>query len=67
MNVSAWKDRAEFEAWWKAHGAEFRRLSVATPPVDFETITDPEYLRVAALIEKFQADHPIVNQVVEEG
>lgn len=53
MNVPAWKDRAEFEAWWKAHGAEFRRLSVATPPSG-ELILNTEYQRVAALIEAFQ-------------
>ena len=53
MNVPAWKDRAEFEAWWKAHGAEFRRLSVATPPAG-ELTLNTEYLRVAALIEAFQ-------------
>jgi hypothetical protein len=58
MDVPAWKDRAEFEAWWRAHGAEFRRLSVATPPVNYETITDPEWLRVALLIEEFQKAHP---------
>lgn len=57
MNVPAWKDRAEFEAWWRDHGDEFRRLAVRTPPQGTK-ITDPEWLRVAALIEAFQAQHP---------
>ena len=57
MNVPAWKDRAEFEAWWKAHGAEFRSLSVATPPVG-ELILNREWLRIAALIEGFQRRVP---------
>lgn len=58
MIVPAWKDRAEFEAWWVAHGAEFRRLSARTPPQwvgNDPVATDPEYLRIAALIEDFQA------------
>ena len=58
INATAWKDRAEFDAWWRKHGAEFRRLSVRTPPVGFETITDPEYLRIAALIEAFNERCP---------
>jgi hypothetical protein len=58
MDVPKWKDRAEFEAWWKAHGDEFRRLSVRTPPEGYETVTDPEYLRIIALIEAFNEAHP---------
>lgn len=58
MIAGPWSSRAEFEAWWKATGREFRRMAVATPPVDFETITNPEWHRIAEVIEKFQRDNP---------
>lgn len=61
MNVPDWKNRAEFDAWWKAHGDEFRRLSARTPPRwvgNDPVVTDPEYLRIAALIEKFNKRCP---------
>lgn len=57
MNVPDWKDRREFEAWWRAHGREFRLLSVRTPPKGAE-VTDPEWLRIAAKIEAFNERCP---------
>lgn len=57
MNVPDWQTRAEFEAWWKAHGREFRMLSVRTRPHGQE-VTDPEYLRIAAKIEAFNERCP---------
>lgn len=54
MTPPIWKSVAEFEAWWKENGREFRRQSVAIPPVDYETIVDPVYLETAAAIERFQ-------------
>jgi hypothetical protein len=54
MKAGPWRSVEEFEAWWKENGAAFRRLSVATPPVNYETIVDPEYLRIATEIESFQ-------------
>lgn len=58
MTVPDWRTRAEFEAWWRAHGAEFRRLSVRTPPRDYDKIVDPEWLRIAAKIEAFNERCP---------
>jgi len=55
MTYGPWLSPAEFEAWWKSHGREFRRLSVSTAPEDYETITSPEWLEGAAAIERFQA------------
>lgn len=44
MTPGPWKDRAEWEAWWKANVIAFNRLSV----------TDPrEWERIAQAIEKF--------------
>lgn len=57
MNVPDWKTRDEFEAWWRAHGREFRRLAVKTPPRGSE-VTDPEWLRIAAKIEAFNERCP---------
>ena len=54
MIVPNWKSVAEFDAWWKANGREVRRMTVATPPVDFETITNPEWHAIAEKIEAFQ-------------
>ena len=48
MTAPDWKDRAEFEQWWKAHGAEFRALSVKDPPA---------WERIAQKIEAFQVAH----------
>lgn len=45
MTFGPWLSAAEFEAWWKKHGDEFRRLSVADPE---------EYERGMQVIEKFQ-------------
>lgn len=49
MNAGPWKDRAEFEAWWRANVTELNRLSV-TDPVEWE--------RVAKAVEKFQKENP---------
>lgn len=54
MTAGPWKSVKEFEAWWKAHGREIRRMTVATPPEDFETITNPEWHAIAEKIEAFQ-------------
>lgn len=44
MNAGPWKDRAEWEAWWRANVIAFNRLAV----------TDPrEWERIAQAIEKF--------------
>lgn len=44
MTVPTWTSRADFEAWWKEHGREFRRL----------VVTDPEeHERIAREIEAF--------------
>lgn len=49
MTVPDWPSRAEFEAWWREHGREFRRLAV----------TDPEeHERIARKIETFNARNP---------
>lgn len=42
IDTRGWRTRADYDAWWRVNGDAFRRLSVATPPVDFETITNPE-------------------------
>ena len=49
MIAGPWKDRDEFEAWWAANVIALNRLSVTDPS---------EYQRVAAAIEKFNAEHP---------
>ena len=49
MNVPAWKDRAEFEAWWRGNVVAFNRLSVTDPQ---------EWERVARLVENFQQRTP---------
>lgn len=49
MIAGPWANREEFETWWRANVIALNRLSV----------TDPrEYQRVAAAIEKFNAEHP---------
>ena len=49
MIAGPWKDRAEFDAWWRDNVIALNRLSV----------TDPrEYGRIVQIIEKFNADHP---------
>jgi len=54
-DTAAWRSRADYDAWWKANGREFRRMSVATPPEDYETITNPEWHALAEKIETFLA------------
>jgi hypothetical protein len=44
-----WKDREEFETWWKAHVIAINRLSVVDPP---------EWQRVCRAIEQFNTEHP---------
>lgn len=48
MTVPAWKDRADFEAWWRANVIAFNRLSVDDPD---------EWERVARAVETFQTTH----------
>lgn len=49
MTAGPWKDRAEFEAWWRENVTEFNRLSVDDPE---------EWERVAKLVEQFQRENP---------
>jgi hypothetical protein len=45
MTAGPWKDRAEFDAWWRQNVIAFNRLSV----------TDPrEWERIAKQVEQFQ-------------
>jgi len=55
MIAGPWKSVAEFEAWWKANVVEFNRMAVATPPRNFEEVTNPEWHRIAEKIEALQA------------
>lgn len=32
LGATAWKDRAEFDAWWRKHVIRFNALSVTDPP-----------------------------------
>ncbi len=48
MIAPAWRNRAEFETWWKANGIAFNRLSVSDPQ---------EWERVAKKVEAFQIKH----------
>ena len=56
MRAGPWESVADFDAWWKEHGREIRRMAVATPPKDFETITNPEWEKIAVEIERFQKE-----------
>jgi len=48
MNAGPWKDRADFEAWWRQNVIAFNRLAV----------TDlAEWERVAQAIEKFHKEN----------
>ncbi|MFY8105627.1 MAG: hypothetical protein ACOVKO_01835 [Elstera sp.] len=48
MTAGPWKDREEWEVWWKANVIAFNRLSV----------TDPrEWERIAQVIEKFNQEN----------
>lgn len=49
VTAGPWKDRAEFEAWWKANVVAFNRLSVTNPP---------EWQRIARAVEEFQTRNP---------
>ena len=45
MTAGPWKDRVEFEAWWRQNVIAFNRLAV----------TDPrEWERIAKHVEEFQ-------------
>lgn len=49
MTAGPWKDRAEFDVWWRTNVIALNRLSV----------TDPrEYERVVQVIDKFNAENP---------
>lgn len=50
----AWKSVADFEKWWAANVDAFNRLAVATPPRNFEEVTNPEWHRIARKVEAFQ-------------
>ena len=54
MIVPDWQSVAEFESWWRINGRELRRMTVATPPLNFEIITNPEWHAIAEKIEAFQ-------------
>lgn len=45
MTFGPWKSVADFEAWWKANGREYRRFAVTDPD---------EWERGAKAVEKFQ-------------
>lgn len=49
MTQGPWKDRAEFEAWWKKNSIAHNRLAVTDPK---------EWERVAKAIEKFNQENP---------
>lgn len=49
MTLGPWKDRAEYEQWWRQNVVAFNRLAV----------TDPEeWERVVQAIEKFNTENP---------
>lgn len=48
MTAGPWKDRAEFEAWWRVNVRALNRLSVT----DYE-----EWLRVSAKVKEFQREN----------
>lgn len=49
LPLTPWRDRAEFEAWWKANVIAFNRLSVTDPP---------DWQRIAKAVEEFQSRNP---------
>lgn len=55
IDTRTWRTRADYDAWWAKNGDAVRRLTVATPPRDLETITNPEWHRIARQIEVFLA------------
>ena len=55
MKAGPWKTVVEFEAWWKTNVRELNRMAVATPPRNYDIVTNPEWHRIAAQIEAFQA------------
>ena len=54
IDTRTWRTRADYDAGWAVNGDAMRRLSVATPPIR-ETITNPEWHRIARQIEAFLA------------
>jgi hypothetical protein len=53
IDTSTWRTRADYDAWWRENGREFNRMAIATPPKNFEEVTNPEWHRIAEKIEAF--------------